>query len=250
MLKHIEVLLWTCVLKWQGKKEGFQSPTVIDGCPEQMSACGNAGNVTWPETEIGQEVSIPCPCGVDDPLIQKLRGTRRCGGTYDTGAMWEEPQCSICQFSDTRLTLCQLAEVVSLSCMVTQINSMAILHLLTPVCVLSSYRSTAQIGLPICWSVQLKILMRFGVLMFLLLWAYWTLSLTPNICKTRVWVHGTIDCHCPSSLQFQCHRLQYKFKLTCQLFLQPAPVYTYVFRFEYVPLLLIAGTKKCSVSCW
>ena len=84
----------------------------IDGCPElPMSSCGNAGPVTWPETEIGQVASVPCPCGVSDPLIQELRGTRRCGGTYDTGAMWEEPQCDSCQFTSTRLTLCQLAEV-------------------------------------------------------------------------------------------------------------------------------------------
>ena len=67
--------------------------------------------MTWPETEIGQVASVPCPCGVSDPLIQELRGTRRCGGAYDTGAMWEEPQCDSCQFSNTRLTLCQLAEV-------------------------------------------------------------------------------------------------------------------------------------------
>ena len=85
---------------------------MVDGCPEEtMSACGNAGTVTWPETEIGQVASVPCPCGVSDPLIQLITATRECGGTYDTGAMWEEPQCSRCQFSDTRLTLCQLAEV-------------------------------------------------------------------------------------------------------------------------------------------
>ena len=70
--------------------------------------------MTWPETEIGQVASVPCPCGVSDPLIQLLRGTRRCGGTYDTGAVWEDPQCDFCQFSSTRLTLCSLAEVGSL----------------------------------------------------------------------------------------------------------------------------------------
>ena len=83
-----------------------------DGCPKLPdSICGNNDRVTWPETEIGQEASIPCPCGVSDPLVQQLRGTRRCGGTYDTGAVWEEPQCDSCIFSNTRLTLCQLAEV-------------------------------------------------------------------------------------------------------------------------------------------
>ena len=85
---------------------------MADGCPEEaMPACGTAGAVTWPETEIGQPASVPCPCGVSDPLIRDLNGTRRCGGTYGTGAMWEEPQCDMCQFSDTRLDLCRLAEV-------------------------------------------------------------------------------------------------------------------------------------------
>ena len=90
-------------------------PCMVDGCPElPASTCGNVGPVTWPETEIGQVASVPCPCEVsNDPLIQELTGTRRCGGTYDTGAMWEEPQCDSCQFSDTRLTLCRLAEVGS-----------------------------------------------------------------------------------------------------------------------------------------
>ena len=84
----------------------------IDACPAlPMSTCGNAGTVKWPETEIGQVAFVQCPCGVNDPLIQELGGTRRCGGMFDTGAMWEEPQCNSCLFSDTTLTLCQLAEV-------------------------------------------------------------------------------------------------------------------------------------------
>ena len=85
-----------------------------DGCPEQpASTCGNVGPVTWPETEIGQVASVPCRCGLEDPLIKLLRGTRRCGGTYEGGAVWEEPQCDSCIFSKTRRTLCELAEVGS-----------------------------------------------------------------------------------------------------------------------------------------
>ena len=84
----------------------------VDGCPKLLdSVCGNVGTVTWPETEIGQEASVPCQCGLEDPLIQLLSGTRRCGGTYDTGAEWEEAQCYDCIFSDTRRDLCALAEV-------------------------------------------------------------------------------------------------------------------------------------------
>ena len=67
--------------------------------------------MTWPETEIGQVASVPCPCGVSDPLIQLLMGTRRCSGTFEVGGVWEDPQCDSCQFSSTRLALCQLAQV-------------------------------------------------------------------------------------------------------------------------------------------
>ena len=88
-----------------------------DGCPKLLgSVCGNVGSVTWPETEIGEIASVPCRCGIKDPLIQQLKGTRRCGGTYEGGAMWEEPQCDSCMFTETRRELCALAEVGGLIC--------------------------------------------------------------------------------------------------------------------------------------
>ena len=87
-------------------------PPFPDGCPKLPdSPCGNVGQVTWPQTEIGQVAAVQCRCGLDDPLIQQLRGFRRCGGRYETGAVWEEPQCSSCNFSETRRMLCALAEV-------------------------------------------------------------------------------------------------------------------------------------------
>ena len=67
--------------------------------------------MTWPETEIGRVASVPCPCGVSDPLIQLLNGIRRCGGTFEAGGAWEEPHCDSCQFSSIRIELCDLAEV-------------------------------------------------------------------------------------------------------------------------------------------
>ena len=83
-----------------------------DGCPKEIrSVCGNVRPVTWPETEIGEVASVSCPCGLDDPLIQQLKGTRRCGGTYEGGARWEEPQCNSCSFTETRRELCALDQV-------------------------------------------------------------------------------------------------------------------------------------------
>ena len=104
----------TACMKSKPTNQVYAPTYTVDGCPEMpaSSTCGNAGPVTWPETEIGQVATVLCPCGVsNDPLIQELNGTRRCGGTYDTGAKWEDPQCDSCHFSDTRLTLCRLAEV-------------------------------------------------------------------------------------------------------------------------------------------
>ena len=90
----------------------FTSPPYQDGCPELPdSPCGNVGPVTWPQIEIGQVTSVQCRCGLDDELIWQLRGTRRCGGTYETGAVWEDPQCESCQFNEMRRMLCALAEV-------------------------------------------------------------------------------------------------------------------------------------------
>ena len=150
-----------------------------DGCPEQpASACGNVAPVIWPETEIGNIATVTCPCGVDDQLIQLLQGTRRCGGTYDSGAVWQNPQCDSCSFSNTRLNLCKLAQVgchygtelivislpVLLQRKVAMIPCYYILY--------SSYakffsRLTAQPNLPTFLSTSLTPLRRFRVKMFL-----------------------------------------------------------------------------------
>ena len=99
---------------WQSYSShiSFTPPPYQDGCPELPdSPCGNIGPVTWPQIEIGQVVSVQCCCGLDDELIWQLRGTRRCGGMFETGAVLGEPQYESCQFSETRRKLCASAEV-------------------------------------------------------------------------------------------------------------------------------------------
>ena len=96
-----------CVVVIIQQHISFTPSSYQDGCPELPdSPCGNVGPVTWPQTEIGQVASVQCRCGLDDELIRQLRGTRRCGGTYETGAVLGEPQCESCQFSETRRMLC------------------------------------------------------------------------------------------------------------------------------------------------
>ena len=85
-----------------------------DGCPvdvSQVMACSSIDPVTWPETEIGDTASIPCPCGIMDPLIGNLMGNRTCGGSYTSGAVWLGPQCNECNFPETRNELCRLTQV-------------------------------------------------------------------------------------------------------------------------------------------
>ena len=85
-----------------------------DGCPmnvSQVRMCSSIGSVSWSETEIGDIVSRPCPCGIEDPLIEKLMGHRTCGGSYTSGAEWVDPQCNECNFTETRNDLCRLTQV-------------------------------------------------------------------------------------------------------------------------------------------
>ena len=81
---------------------------------EVTTNCSNIANITWPKTEIGDEASVRCPCGPEDenPLPPQSVATRRCVGDNITGARWEDPKCAECQFSDNRLTLCELLQVL------------------------------------------------------------------------------------------------------------------------------------------
>ena len=75
--------------------------------------CSNIANITWPETEIGDEASVRCPCGPEDenPLPPQSVATRRCVRDNVTGARWEDHECTDCQFSVNRRTLCELLQV-------------------------------------------------------------------------------------------------------------------------------------------
>ena len=80
---------------------------------EVTSNCSNIANIIWAETEIGDETSVRCPCGPEDenPLPPQSVATRRCVGDYENGARWEDPKCAECQFSVSRLELCELLQV-------------------------------------------------------------------------------------------------------------------------------------------
>ena len=68
-------------------------------------------NITWPESNLGESVTVPCPCGGLDLQSSSLVATRMCGGDYTNGAEWEEPDVVNCNFTDEVRELCQLASV-------------------------------------------------------------------------------------------------------------------------------------------
>ena len=74
----------------------------------------------WPETNIGGEVILKCPCGEDGGIIQ---ATRYCGGDFSNGAKWSNGNIAACNFSDLAREICQLRNVSLLN---TNQNSLTI----------------------------------------------------------------------------------------------------------------------------
>ena len=71
-------------------------------------------NITWPVTLLGATAVQECPCGFNLSSTA-LIASRTCGGDFDTGAQWMEPNDDPCDFSITARRLCRLAMVNCLS---------------------------------------------------------------------------------------------------------------------------------------
>ena len=66
--------------------------------------------IVWPETDLGENATVPCPC--DFSLnTTNLLATRLCSGNFQSGAVWAEPCISLCEFAVTARILCRLGEV-------------------------------------------------------------------------------------------------------------------------------------------
>ena len=92
----------------------------LDGCPQEETAIryydANGTFIgslpfMWPESNIGDEVTLNCPCGTDIPIAAtlKLQATRSCQGDFVKQAFWEEPNDSACE--KLNFQLCNLAQV-------------------------------------------------------------------------------------------------------------------------------------------
>ncbi len=65
----------------------------------------------WPQTLLGATATLLCPCNLTLGS-SILEATRTCGGDFDeTGAEWNLPADSNCDFTVVARELCRLANV-------------------------------------------------------------------------------------------------------------------------------------------
>ena len=89
-----------------------------DGCPSSKTVIPSSSgrqdlNITlfWPETNIGGQVVVNCPCVSGSSDNRLLQTSRYCGGNFTNGAKWAEANITACNFSDLVREICRLINV-------------------------------------------------------------------------------------------------------------------------------------------
>lgn len=90
-----------------------------DGCPSDTTVIpplpsSNSSlniSITWPESNLGQNVTVHCPCGNLMLGSNSLIAHRFCGGDFRTGGKWERLNDTRCNASDISRRICELANV-------------------------------------------------------------------------------------------------------------------------------------------
>ena len=90
-----------------------------DGCPANSTFIQSYSGrqdltitISWPETNVGVQAIMTCPCGNRDSKGEGIfQATRYCGGDFVNGAMWFEPSVAACNFNDLAREICQLRNV-------------------------------------------------------------------------------------------------------------------------------------------
>ena len=89
-----------------------------DGChrSEQSLHVDYALTIIWPESDIGDTIIQPCPCGrFTESIYTNQTASRECNGNYHSGGNWSETDSSLCEYNDENinitLTLCHLTTV-------------------------------------------------------------------------------------------------------------------------------------------
>ena len=89
----------------------------LEGCLAEETSINSSNGafvltepLRWPETDISQTAVVSCPCGESGV---NAKATRRCWGTFQATAYWEEAQVSQCNINLTATTinLCNLFSV-------------------------------------------------------------------------------------------------------------------------------------------
>lgn len=96
----------------------------LDGCPSNSTFIpSHSGNknltitINWPETNIGVEAVVDCPCGGNGTSGGgQLQAYRYCGGDFTNGAVWTTTDVSRCNFSDLARKICRLRNVSIMIC--------------------------------------------------------------------------------------------------------------------------------------
>ena len=83
---------------------------MLDGCDSE-----NFKDIHWPETNLGNRASAPCPCAEFAGSLAG-RAFRYCGGTYSQGVKWEEnvntSGCNVLNSPEIK-RLCEAAELLA-----------------------------------------------------------------------------------------------------------------------------------------
>ena len=90
----------------------FISIFAIDACHSQSIPLVKHSNImtSWSETKISIQAHQPCPCQNLTQYHGKMI-TRRCGGSYSQGAMWENMDYSQCGLTSRSIKLCEALQV-------------------------------------------------------------------------------------------------------------------------------------------
>ncbi len=65
-----------------------------------------SSNNYWPETNLGFNVTLDCPCGDLSLGEGRPMATRRCDGSFNTGAQWSISNNDQCDFDNMTRELC------------------------------------------------------------------------------------------------------------------------------------------------
>ena len=90
-----------------------------DGCPvtttmippHQSSNFSMNISINWPESNLGENVTVDCPCGNLTLDSDSLVAHHFCGGNFRTGGRWEKLIDTRCNASDISRKICELSNV-------------------------------------------------------------------------------------------------------------------------------------------